>query len=213
MLLEIEVDGRTLTVAVHRVGGRFAVAVDGRAWLVDAVRVDDSTLSLIVGTVPPNGDTGDVGDTADPQGPPYEPGSDLAAVRRPHLLRSGGLDDVASGGHSYDVTVTPGTGGPLQVVVDATPCTVILNGLRRRRGDHAGHAGNGTDRITAPMPGKVVRVLVAAGDRVRAGQPLTVVEAMKMENELRAGRDGMVAEVHVKQGASVDAGALLFVIQ
>ena len=90
---------------------------------------------------------------------------------------------------------------------------MILNGLRRRRGDRAGHAGNGTDRITAPMPGKVVRVLVAAGDRVRAGQPLTVVEAMKMENELRAGRDGMVAEVHVKQGASVDAGALLFVIQ
>ena len=48
-----------------------------------------------------------------------------------------------------------------------------------------------------------------AGDAVHARQPLIVVEAMKMENELRAGRDGTVAEIHVKEGASVDAGAPL----
>ena len=63
------------------------------------------------------------------------------------------------------------------------------------------------------MPGKVVRVLVKPGDTVAARQPLVVVEAMKMENELRAGRDGTVAEVHVREGVSVDAGALLIVIQ
>ena len=59
------------------------------------------------------------------------------------------------------------------------------------------------------MPGKVVRVLVKAGDTVRARQPVVVVEAMKMENELRADRDGTVAEIHVREGKSVDAGALL----
>ena len=59
------------------------------------------------------------------------------------------------------------------------------------------------------MPGKVVRVLVATGDAVRVRQPLVVVEAMKMENELRAGRDGHVAAIHVREGASVDAGTLL----
>ena len=63
------------------------------------------------------------------------------------------------------------------------------------------------------MPGKIVRILVAAGDPVRARQAVIVVEAMKMENELRAGRDGTVAEIHTTEGASVDAGALLIVIQ
>jgi glutaconyl-CoA/methylmalonyl-CoA decarboxylase subunit gamma len=63
------------------------------------------------------------------------------------------------------------------------------------------------------MPGKVVRVLVRPGDAVRARQPLVVVEAMKMENELRAGRDGTIAEIHAKEGSSVDAGALLIIIQ
>jgi biotin carboxyl carrier protein len=63
------------------------------------------------------------------------------------------------------------------------------------------------------MPGKVVRVLVGPGDLVRARQPLVVVEAMKMENELRAGRDGTIAEIHAKEGTSVDAGALLLIIQ
>jgi biotin carboxyl carrier protein len=63
------------------------------------------------------------------------------------------------------------------------------------------------------MPGKVVRVLVHTGDIVRARQPLVVVEAMKMENELRAGRDGRVAAIHVQEGASVDAGALMVEIE
>ena len=63
------------------------------------------------------------------------------------------------------------------------------------------------------MPGKVVRVLVKAGDAVRARQPVVVVEAMKMENEVRADRDGTVAEIHTRDGMSVEAGALLMIIQ
>jgi biotin carboxyl carrier protein len=64
----------------------------------------------------------------------------------------------------------------------------------------------------APMPGKIVRVLVEPGDRVRARQALVVIEAMKMENELRAARDGTVAEVQAREEMSVDAGTLLVVI-
>ena len=66
--------------------------------------------------------------------------------------------------------------------------------------------------VRAPMPGRVVRVLVAVGDRVTARQGVVVVEAMKMENELRSPRDGTVKEVGVVAGAAVETGAILVVI-
>jgi biotin carboxyl carrier protein len=62
------------------------------------------------------------------------------------------------------------------------------------------------------MPGRIVKVLVARGETVRARQGLVVMEAMKMENELRAARDGVVSEVHVAEGQLVDANTLLAVI-
>jgi biotin carboxyl carrier protein len=80
------------------------------------------------------------------------------------------------------------------------------------RGRHGGGAG-GPMRVTAPMPGKIVRVLVEPGDDVRARQGLVVIEAMKMENELRAARDGRVRVVAVEEGQSVDAGAVLVEIE
>jgi biotin carboxyl carrier protein len=104
--------------------------------------------------------------------------------------------------------------GLLTVHVGSVPIAVALNGRRRwgRKEDGAG-SGSGPQRLVAPMPGKVVRVLVKAGDLVTARQPVVVVEAMKMENELRASREGTVAEIHAREGMSVDAGALLLVIQ
>jgi biotin carboxyl carrier protein len=74
-------------------------------------------------------------------------------------------------------------------------------------GGAGGGAGSGT--VTAPMPGKVVKVLVAAGDAVTAGQPLVVVEAMKMETTLAAEIDGTVKTVNANAGDTVDAGAVL----
>jgi biotin carboxyl carrier protein len=62
------------------------------------------------------------------------------------------------------------------------------------------------------MPGRIVRVLVTAGDEVAAGQPLVVVEAMKMENELRSPKAGRVREVSVGEGMSIEAGRLLVVV-
>jgi len=103
--------------------------------------------------------------------------------------------------------------GQLTVTVDGMAVPVVVNGRRRRRRDDAAAGGSGPQKLTAPMAGKVVRVLVKAGDAVDARQPMVVVEAMKMENELRATRGGVVSEVHAREGKSVDAGALLVTIQ
>ena len=127
------------------------------------------------------------------------------------------LSLIVEPGRSYDVTLAPDAAtGLLHVHVGTTPVPVVvaLNGRRRRgRQDEWHHAGSGPQRILAPMPGKIVRVVVKPGEAVRARQTIVVIEAMKMENELRAGRDGTVSELHAREGASVEAGALLVVIQ
>lgn len=74
-------------------------------------------------------------------------------------------------------------------------------------GGKAGSAGEGT--LLSPMPGRVLKVLVAEGDEVQAGAALCVVEAMKMENELTAQRGGVVKKVHVVPGQNVESGAKL----
>ena len=71
---------------------------------------------------------------------------------------------------------------------------------------------HGPARLTAPMPGRVVRVLEATGAEVAAGQGLVVIEAMKMENELKSPRAGRVLEVAVREGQAVEAGALLALV-
>jgi len=76
--------------------------------------------------------------------------------------------------------------------------------------DKAAHAG--PLKLTAPMPGKIVKVLVAPGEAVEAGRGVLVMEAMKMENELRAARAGTIQEIRVKEGQAVEMGALLLVI-
>jgi biotin carboxyl carrier protein len=98
------------------------------------------------------------------------------------------------------------------VAVDGVRVTTCLNGRRARRG--AGHAGDeGQQRVHAPMPGKIVRVLTVVGAEVDARQPLVVVEAMKMENELSVPRGGRVMEILVEEGQSVEAGRLLVVVE
>ena len=72
---------------------------------------------------------------------------------------------------------------------------------------------DGPQAICAPLPAKVVRVLAAKGDAVRAGQPVVVVEAMQMESELRSPRSGTVVELLVAPGDTVDGGAKLAVVE
>ena len=66
-------------------------------------------------------------------------------------------------------------------------------------------SGNGTT-MEAPMPGKVLKVLVKAGEQVKENQPIIVLEAMKMENEIVAPKDGVVSAVYVNEGAAIDVG-------
>jgi biotin carboxyl carrier protein len=118
------------------------------------------------------------------------------------------------GSASHEVTIVPDPASRLLTVrVANTPLVVVFNGWRRpARKEEGGSAASGPQRVVAPMPGKIVRVLVKPGDRVRARQALVVIEAMKMENELRAARDGTVAEVQAREAMSVDAGTQLVVI-
>jgi biotin carboxyl carrier protein len=164
---EIEAGGRLRRVTVSRMGGGFAVGVDGHRYSVDVVRIDANTLSLIV-------DSG-------------------AAVHDAIVDREDRTER-------------------LTVRIGPVPITVNLNGRQTGHRRAAG-SSSGVLRIASPMPGKVLRVLVEPGDAVRARQPVVVVEAMKMENALRADHDGTVAEVHVREGTLVEAGTLLIVIQ
>jgi biotin carboxyl carrier protein len=124
-------------------------------------------------------------------------------------------------GRSYEVAVTEIGPGELLVYVNGRPiaASVSLAATRARerittrspagRGDHA---RSGPHRVLAPMPGRIAKVLVKVGDAVKAGQGLVVVEAMKMENELRSPRAGTVVEVRVLEGALVESNALLVVV-
>ena len=116
---------------------------------------------------------------------------------------------------SYDVSVVPDPGtGRMMLSVGPVVLSASVNGRRRfRRREEADVGAEGPQQLKAPMPGKVVRVLVKPGEQVRARQPILVIEAMKMENELRAASDGVVGEVNVREGQSVDAGTLVAVVR
>jgi biotin carboxyl carrier protein len=117
--------------------------------------------------------------------------------------------DVATG-RALAVTAALGPSGEGVVRVGSDAVPVAVNGRRTR---HAGDPqSSGEQRLLAPMPGKVLRVLVRPGDAVALRQPLVVIEAMKMENELTAARAGVVRAVDVAEGASVEAGRLLVVV-
>ena len=89
---------------------------------------------------------------------------------------------------------------------------VIDNESRYRQNRMQGGALVSDNTIRSPMPGKVVRVLVKPGDHVEAGQPLIVLSAMKMESEFKAGSRGIVREVPVQEGDTVDNNQLLVII-
>ena len=173
MTFEIEINGKTRTVAVEPVtgnAGRFRVVVDGKEQVVDARQVDASTLSLIL---------------------------------------------LSDGGVSYEIELVDSPEqGELMVRTHDGLRRAMVNGRRRRRGSGEGAAGGeGEQRVLAPMPGKVVRVLVKAGDEVKARQGLVIVEAMKMESEIKSPKAGVVKEVPVTEGQSVEAGRVLAVVE
>ena len=128
-------------------------------------------------------------------------------------LGDGRLSVRLADGTIRDLVVEAGVQvGERLVHVDGRRVSAIAS-TRVRRPAAGGAAGGGPLRLVAPMPGKVVRVPVAVGDVVEARQPLVVIEAMKMENALSAGRAGTVREVLVRAGESVEAGRPLVIVE
>ena len=115
-------------------------------------------------------------------------------------------------GRSYEVGLEKRANGYGVFFSDDTLDVELTDALASRAAAHKKDA-SGPARIAAPMPGKLVRLLVEVGQQVDSGQGLVVIEAMKMENELRAPRAGKVKEMPVQEGQAVDAGALLIVIE
>ena len=135
---------------------------------------------------------------------------DATVVGAANAATTWSIRDVATGVVST-AAVTLGSSGDGEVVVAGHAVPVALANRRRRARAMLG-AGNGDQRVVAPMPGKVVKLLVAVGDAVEPRQGLVVVEAMKMENELSVTRAGTVAKIEVSEGTSVEAGRLLIVV-
>ena len=121
---------------------------------------------------------------------------------------------LISGTRSARCDIEPGKDGKLAVLVGENVYGLELLDERKLRMRKAAgkFSVEGPQRVDAPMPGKVVRVMVKVGDEVSEGQGLLVVEAMKMENELRSPKAGIVAELHAVEGAAVESGAKLVVV-
>jgi len=123
-----------------------------------------------------------------------------------------GVFSILIGGEAFEARVES-FGGKLRVHVDGKEYVAAVHDPRRwRRGDGAAAESQGRQQVIAPMPGKVVRVLVKPGEEVEAGQGIVVVEAMKMQNAVRSPKTGRVERVLVAEGQAVNAGEVLAVI-
>jgi biotin carboxyl carrier protein len=113
-------------------------------------------------------------------------------------------------GQAHEVRITPSPDGTLALQTTHHEFTAEVIDRRAWSGRrHGAVEAEGRQQIIAPMPGKVVRLLVQPGDRVQAGQGLLVVEAMKMQNEIRSPKSGTVERVLAQEGQPVNAGQVL----
>jgi biotin carboxyl carrier protein len=112
-------------------------------------------------------------------------------------------------GRSYAVTIL----GAGEISVNGRVFHVDVFDPRELRGRRSAADNSGPQAVAAPMPGRVIRVLVEPGQEVAADEGLIVVEAMKMQNEMKAPRAGRVATVKTAAGATVSAGDVLLVIE
>ncbi len=127
-------------------------------------------------------------------------------------LSDGALSLIVNG-ESFDVQCERAA-ETLQVALRGAIYECIVSdprSLRTRK--KTGLADSGEQKLTASMPGKVVRIIAAIGDQIKAGQGILVIEAMKMQNEVRSPKDGQLKKLLVRQGANVVAGEVLAIIE
>jgi len=118
---------------------------------------------------------------------------------------------ILIGGKSLEVTAEETSKGLLLRANGREFQVEIFDPRSWRRGRGAGIELEGRQRLIAPMPGKIVRVLARAGQHVNAGQGLLVIEAMKMQNEIRSPKSGTVEKL-AREGQTVNAGEILAIV-
>jgi biotin carboxyl carrier protein len=129
--------------------------------------------------------------------------ADVAEIA-PHTL------SILLRGESHEIRVARSSDGLLKVQTGLREFTAEVTDQRSWRGRRLGHIEvEGRQQITAPMAGKVVRLLVKSGEKVEVGQGLLVVEAMKMQNEIRSTKSGIVERLLAEEGQAVNAGETL----
>src|SRR4051794_21383513 len=125
--------------------------------------------------------------------------------------QSGSYLFISEHKHVYEIQIEQKNDGSGNVeIAGARLTTRVIDPKHRSR--TADHGASGRQQILSPMPGKVVRLMVAAGDEVKLGQGVVVIEAMKMQNELKSPKDGIVSQVAVQEGQTVTASQALITI-
>ena len=139
----------------------------------------------------------------------------LGAARQQsaHLLEvEPGLFSVLIGGSSYEARVEPSSDG-VWISMRGESLHVSITHPRQWSPNNTGARGEERESIVAAMPGKIVRILVSTGDVVEPGHGILVVEAMKMQNEMKSKRHGHVVSIPVREGETVSAGTVLAIIE
>jgi len=185
MKFDVRIAGTTRTVAIERnAPGELRVSIDSRTATEthDTETNDETTSAATTETMPAHNSQVDV--------------SDLG----------GGAYSILLGGMAFDVQVVPQANG-LSVLCRGQEFQATVRDPRAwRAGGSSLQETHGPQQVTAPMPGRIVRVLVTANQRVEVRQALVVVEAMKMQNEIRAPKNGLVDRVFVREGQAVTTG-------
>jgi len=129
-----------------------------------------------------------------------------SVLARPDVL------SLRVGNMAYEIKLER-VGGDLHVWVGSKRFAVEVRDPRSLRGRARSGDDHGPRKITAPMPGKVVRLLARVGDEVEPGAGVAVVEAMKMQNEIKSPKKGTVQKILVTEGAAVNAGDVLAIVE
>ncbi len=144
------------------------------------------------------------------QGSAYRVLLDGQPVDADVILAAPNAVSVILNGAAFEIHIAPSLDGTYKLQTGPHEFQADVRDPRVWRGKKTGaQEAEGRQQIVAPMPGKVIRLLVNAGDEVDAGQGIMVVEAMKMQNEIRSPKKGKVERLHVEEGKAVNAGDIL----